>query len=250
MSDPFLIASIALALSVLASAVRMIDWFLHSDPKVLAKTMRWVIIALALLSVPLLVWLLLREQWVAATGLLAVMVLLPTFLGRGSLLQRFGLHRRPVLDDSPPYRGGGDPGFPGFGTPDSDLVRRSAAVLEAYLGRQGGGETGSSLALTAIPGRAGKESEDSGGVEGFGAEPMSAGEALEILGLDPGARDWEISAAHRRLLQKLHPENGGSSYLAIKVDQARDVLLRGGARQLRQLTTELPRKPGPRREQS
>ena len=76
MSDPFLIASIALGLSVLASAVRMIDWFLHSDPKVLAKTTRWALIALAVLSVPLLIWLLLKEQWVAATGLLAVMVLL------------------------------------------------------------------------------------------------------------------------------------------------------------------------------
>jgi hypothetical protein len=249
MSDPFLIASIALGLSVLASAVRMVDWFLHSDPKVLARTMRWVLIALALLSVPLLIWLLLKEQWVAAIGLLAVMVLLPAFLARGSLLQHFGLYRRPVLDDSPPYRGG-ETGFPGFDTPDPDLVRRSVAVLETYLGRHSGAETGSSLALTAIAGGAGRESEDNGKAQGFGAEPMSAGEALEILGLDPGARDWEISAAHRRLLQKLHPESGGSSYLAIKVDQARDVLLRGGARQLRQLTTELPRKPGPRREQS
>ena len=177
MSDPFIIASIALGLSVVASAVRMVDWFLHSDPRVLAKTMRWVIIALALLSVPLLIWLLLKEQWVAATGLLAVMVLLPAFLGRGSLLQRFGLYRRPVLDDSPPYRGGGDSGF---GTPDPDLVRRSAAVLEAYLGRQPGAETGGSLALLAIPGRAGKKSVENGGAEGFGAEPMSAGEALEI----------------------------------------------------------------------
>ena len=126
----------------------------------------------------------------AATGLLAVMVLLPAFLGRGSLLQRFGLYRRPVLDDSPPHRAGGDSGF---GTPDPDLVRRSAAVLEAYLGRQPGAETGGSPALAAIPGRAAKKSVDNGGAEGFGAEPMSAGEALEILGLDPGARDWEIS---------------------------------------------------------
>ncbi len=101
------------------------------------------------------------------------------------------------------------------------------------------------LALTAIPGGAAKESEERGGPDGFGAEPMSTGEALEILGLDPGARDWEISAAHRRLLQKLDPENGGSAYLAIKVDQARDILLRHGTRQLRQLT-----KPGSRREQS
>ena len=250
MSDPFIIASIALGLSVVASAVRMVDWFLHSDPRVLAKTMRWVIIALALLSVPLLIWLLLKEQWVAGMGLFAVMVLLLAFLGRGSLLQRFGLYRRPVLDGSPPYRGDREAGFSGFGTPDPDLVRRSAVVLEAYLGRQPGAETGGSLALAAIPGHAGKKSVDNGGAEGFGAEPMSAGEALEILGLDPGARDWEISAAHRRLLQKLHPESGGSGYLAIKVDQARDVLLRGGARQLRQLTTELPRKPPPMREQS
>jgi len=247
MSDPFLIASIALGLSVLASAVRMVDWFLHSDPKVLAKTMRMALIALALLSVPLLIWLLFKEQWVAAIGLLAVMVLLPAFLGRGSLWHRFGLYRRPVLDDSPPYRGDSGAGFAGAGESDSDLAQRAAAVLEAYLGRRGGGETGGSLALTAIPGGAAQESRDP---EGFGAEPMSTGEALEILGLDPGARDWEISAAHRRLLQKLHPESGGSSYLAIKVDQARDVLLRGGTRQLRQLTTDLPRKPGARREQS
>ena len=109
----------------------MVDWFLHSDPRVLAKTTRWVIIALALLSVPLLIWLLLKEQWVAAIGLFAVMILLPAFLGRGSLLQRFGLYRRPVLDDSPPYRGGGD--FD-FGTPYPDLVRRSAAVLEPISG--------------------------------------------------------------------------------------------------------------------
>ncbi len=250
MSDPFLIASIALGLSVLASAVRMVDWLLHSDPKVLAKTMRWVLIALALLSVPLLIWLLLKEQWAAAIGLLALMVLLPSLLGRGSLLQRFGLYRRPVLDDSPPYSGGGDTGFPGFGTPDPDLVRRSVAVLETYLGRQSGAESGGGLALTAIWGGAGSASEEVGGAVGFGAEPLSSGVALEILGLNPGARDWEISAAHRRLLQKLHPENGGSSYLAIKVDQARDVLLRSGTRQLRQLTTELPRKPSPLREQS
>ena len=82
--------------------------------------------------------------------------------------------------------------------------------------------------------------EDS--ASGFGSGPMSVGEALEILGLDQGAEDWQISEAHRRLLQKVHPDRGGSAYLAIKVTQARDVLLRAGTGQLRRLTTDLPRK--------
>jgi len=71
---------------------------------------------------------------------------------------------------------------------------------------------------------------------------MSPGEALEILGLDPGAEVWQISEAHRRLLKTLHPGRGGSAYLAIKVTQARDVLLRAGTGQLRRLTTDLPRR--------
>ena len=54
MSDPFIVALIALGISLIASAVRMIDWFMHSDPRAVARMARWVVIVVAALSIPLL----------------------------------------------------------------------------------------------------------------------------------------------------------------------------------------------------
>ncbi len=54
---------------------------------------------------------------------------------------------------------------------------------------------------------------------------MSPKEALAVLGLEEGASEQEIVAAHRKMIQKIHPDRGGSDYLAAKINQAKDTLI-------------------------
>ena len=69
-------------------------------------------------------------------------------------------------------------------------------------------------------------STSGGGTRNAPAAGMSRAEAFSVLGLQEGASEQDIRAAHRRLMQQIHPDKGGSNYLAAKINEAKDVLLR------------------------
>ena len=70
---------------------------------------------------------------------------------------------------------------------------------------------------------------DAGGSRQPPATPrvaMTRAEALKVLGLEAGATEEQIRAAHKRLMLQIHPDKGGTSYLAAKINEAKDVLLK------------------------
>ena len=100
---------------------------------------------------------------------------------------------------------------------------QSATVLEAYLDRTYGASwrRGEGAEAGADSGAGGGRSSGSPWRGG----KMSREEACEILGLKPGATPGEIKKAHHELMKKYHPDQGGSNYLATKINQAKEVLL-------------------------
>ena len=70
-----------------------------------------------------------------------------------------------------------------------------------------------------------REAENTQNQNAPASSGMTRNEACLILGISPGANQQEIQEAHRRLIQKNHPDLGGTDYLASKINQARDILL-------------------------
>jgi len=91
-----------------------------------------------------------------------------------------------------------------------------AALMEAYLDWRlpGWRDEGSASAERARAGRARAH-----------ANRMSAEEARAVLGIAPDASEEDIRQAHRKLMMKMHPDQGGSTYLAARINEAKEVLL-------------------------
>jgi hypothetical protein len=96
----------------------------------------------------------------------------------------------------------------------NEIDEESRALLMAYLDRRDAGWREHAQGDTA-PGRTPPSSGK-----------MTEQEAYQILGLEAGASARDISRAHRALMKKLHPDQGGSTYLAARVNEAKDILLR------------------------
>ncbi|MFQ5939574.1 MAG: DnaJ domain-containing protein [Alphaproteobacteria bacterium] len=231
---PYVILGIALLIGVILIG----RWFLSADPKKMASTVRW---AAAILAAGLGLYLVAAGRWSWIPMIL--FVLLPWLTRLRALANLAKSARGPspgqTSDVETQYlrmtlnhdtgamsgivlRGA----FEGRELGDLSLEellslleecragdQQSAAVLETYLERAHGSEW--------------REGAAAAGPAGFGGGAMTRAEAREVLGVKPGASEAAIKEAHRKLMSKIHPDHGGSTYIAAKINQAKDVLLGG-----------------------
>ena len=96
----------------------------------------------------------------------------------------------------------------------TEVDEESRALLVPYLDRRDPGWS-EHAQRDAAPGRGAASSGK-----------MSEQEAYQILGLEAGASADAIGRAHRTLMKKFHPDQGGSTYLAARINEAKEILLR------------------------
>lgn len=233
-----MIAYLILGVSLLIGLIFLARWFVGAEPGRIATVARWVALIVAVVAGGYLLW---GGRHVLAAFLLPLM--LPVLLRYRALWHRLKAMAGPTpgqtsqvetrflrmtLDhDTGAMTGVVREGrFHGRRLDElapEDLVElwrecraadaQSAAVLEAYLDRTQGEEWRQAAGSGPGPRRT--------------SNGMTRDEAYEILGLDPNASKREIRDAHRRLMQQVHPDHGGSNYLAAKINQAKDLLLGG-----------------------
>lgn len=239
---PYLILGLGLLVGLILAA----RWFAAADPKTVAKALRWLLVGLvvlvggfflvtgrlawALYTLPaLLPWLMRLRAWHRMAKSFRRMAG-GTGAGAGERSELRTRFLEVFLDhDSGEMTGRVCEGeFAGRALADltlAELLRllgvcgaedeESARVLEAFLDREH--PDWRNRAGAGDGGRKRGESAASGA--------MGRAEALQVLGLDEGASAAEIKAAHHRLIAGLHPDHGGSDYLAAKINEAKDVLL-------------------------
>ena len=230
-----------LGLALLVGMLLLLRWYVGAEPRQVLRVARWVLVflaialglallfagrhALALFALPALIpilmrWRMLARRLKAARG--------PTPGQRSEVATRF---LRMWLDHDSGEMSGEvlEGAFAGRQLARMTLAElielwrechaadeESAAILEADLDRTEGEAWREAAGAAAGEGAAGDGGARSG---------MTREEAYQILGLEPGASEKEVRAAHHRLMQKIHPDHGGSNYLAAKINQAKDLLL-------------------------
>jgi hypothetical protein len=231
-------------LAILGGFLLIVHLFANADPARLARNLKWTGIGVAAVAVIALVLLPPAREFAALLFPLAMsMPLLSRLRGiidryRGPAGGRTSTVATTFLRMSLDHDTGSMSGtvlrgrFAGLRVEElgvGDLLallrecraedEEGARLLEAYLDRL---HPDWRDELAGSPG--------GGGAGGDGTRPaggdISVEEAYAILGVKPGATPDQIKEAHRRLMVKLHPDHGGSDYLATKINRARDVLLR------------------------
>lgn len=233
----WLLAGIALAVIVMI----MVRGFAGADPKLVAKLLRWLAIGAA---VAIGVFLL-------ATG--RFQQLLVDVVALGLLLTRYSAlwnRLKSMMGPKPGQRSAVETPWITMeldhdsGALDGDIKqgrfagrRLSALVkdelIELLQACQSADPQGVPLVEAYLDrmhpdwrgGASGQEASAQPGQGGF-AEAMTPAEARRILGVAEDAAEEAIKEAHRRLMLKNHPDQGGSTYLAAKINQAKDVLLK------------------------
>lgn len=228
-----------LGLALLAGIILASRWYISADPKTLVKVLKWLSLG-TILIIGLFLAVTGRLGWAIAT-LPALFVWFMRFRTAAQVFKNFSRMTQGTnqnassevetrfLRMSLNHESGDMDGeilegaFRGrrIGSLNEaellELLRvclaeddESAQILEAYLDR--------------IHPDWRNHAENENGY-GFFKDEMDRDEALEILGLQKDASAEEIKEAHHRLIQGLHPDHGGSTYLAAKINRAKDVLL-------------------------
>ena len=226
---------------ILAGIIAYLLWYgwqrrkhWHRLPPERRRALLWRGFCVALFVVALALVLTGRAHWIAA----ALAALLPVVRG----LLGAGLRALPLLRL---WRSVGGPGFtPSFRTAALEvrIDMQSGAIDGQVLQGRYAGQPLSALdraqleaVLAALP-AADRNSRwllnaylarrfGAGGETPPQVDRPDEDEAWRILGLEPGASREDILRAHKRLVQRLHPDRGGNDYLAAKVNAARDLLL-------------------------
>ena len=129
MNSGLIISSIALGISLMVSAIKLVDWLLHADPRAIIRMGRWLLFFLAITAVPSLILLLIYKQWAFAMMLGAGMLIVPPMLNWRAILPRPKF--RPMWSEGRPLdEMRGDFGQP---PPGPELVRRAIIVLRTIF---------------------------------------------------------------------------------------------------------------------